>query len=132
MALIAILFLSIGVFTGCHTHSAGLALWSVVLAVLVLGRCAALIYTVKKHGYGTLEGKIEKVHDIPAVGVCMVTLVLRDGQKTKLLLGTQRRFRTGAMYRFYFSWKEERADGGSRLDAGTGNSIYLGCEECGN
>ena len=132
MMLIATLFLSIGVFAGYRVREAGFILWSVVIAVLVLGRCIGLFYKVKRRGYKILEGRVEKIHEIPATSIGTITLKLSDGQKAKLLLGTQRRFRIGAAYRFYFCRGVKRMDGGQQTDAGIGNSLYLGCEEVGN
>ena len=132
MVLIGILFLVIGVFVGCRLHELDFVVWSVVLAALVLGRCTVLIHTVKRYGFEVLEGKVEKVHEIPATGVCTVTLVLWDGQKIKLLLGTQRRIRMGVTYRFYFCKRGKSIVRRQQADIGTGNSMYLGCEEIGN
>lgn len=131
MAVIAVLILSIGIFTGCQLRSAELIWWSVVPAALVLVRCVLLLYAVNKNGYEVLEGRIGKVRAIPAMDICMVTLLLADGDMTKLLLGKQRTLKAGKTYRFYFCGKSGK-DAASQTDAGTGNGLYIGCEEIGN
>ena len=132
MAVIAILFFAIGIFTGFRMQRTELILWSAVLALLILCRCLTLISTVGKYGYEVLEGKIEKVHDILFVNACTATLLLEDGSTTRLLLGKQGRFKTGKRYRFYFCRKCESAGGKVRKNDRTCKSLYLGFEEIGD